>query len=129
MFLDDMCQNNGSDYVDAYKRIREMYGKDSGIRVITTIILKEGERLASDWEYITRDVCYFLGKEKTKISKKALDWLDYDYVSIVKYHDVFWYERDTQYMPKYIREYLNKFIKKNLAVEYVWNKITERGEL
>lgn len=73
-------------------------------------------------EPIDRDVCYFLSKEKSKISKKALSWIGYDWISIVKCDNIFWYEGHTENIPKYIREYLNKFIKKNLGVEYLYDK-------
>ena len=70
---------------------------------------------------IYNDVMEMLKEEKSKISKKAFDILDEERIAgIIEKDGAFWFE-GYQYgdCPKYIYEYLIKFIKRKFNLKYL----------
>ena len=69
-------------------------------------------------------VINLLDKEATKISKKALEVLAREGIAnIVEKNNKFWFESYSigNDCPNYIYEYLIKFIKRKLHLEYLYN--------
>ena len=71
---------------------------------------------------IYNDVMEMLKEEKSKISKKAFGILDEERIAgIIENDGIFWFE-GYQYgndCPKYIYEYLIKFIKRKFNLKYL----------
>lgn len=75
-------------------------------------------------ENIYGDVMNLLKKETTKISKKAFDILNRELIAgIVKSDNTFWFESYTygNDCPTYIYDYLVKFIKRKLHLNYLYD--------
>lgn len=75
---------------------------------------------------IYNKVMNLLKNEKTKISNKAYDVLNREGIAdIVQKNNVFWFESYIigNNCPDYIYEYLIRFIKRKLCLEYLYNHI------
>lgn len=71
---------------------------------------------------IYNDVMEILKDEKTKIAQKAIDILEEEKVAgIIEKDGVFWFEsyQFGNNYPKYIYEYLIKFIKRKFNLKYL----------
>lgn len=70
--------------------------------------------------YITPKVYRLIEAEDTKIAKRVLNALDYDFLQVVQYGDVFWFEKtySSAYIPEYVHRYLRRLISRKLGLRY-----------
>jgi len=74
-----------------------------------------------DTKYITSDFFEYLEQQKTKISDRVLNAMNYDIMDIIEYNNCFWFEPVSSYsvIPNYVYEYAKKWAKnKGLTYNY-----------